>query len=129
VFGLIERLIAEEGIECHWKKNGRFTGAWTPRHYAEQAEKVARLNDDARAEAYMVRANASARKSPAISTMAAWWWSVREPASGAVLQRPAGCLPRARRSVCARAPVTKISESDGGWLVKTARGEVRRTRW
>jgi glycine/D-amino acid oxidase-like deaminating enzyme len=43
-FSLIERLIAEEGIQCHWKKTGRFVGAWTPAHYAGQARKVALLN-------------------------------------------------------------------------------------
>ena len=53
-FSLIERLIAEEGIACHWKKTGRFVGAWTPAHYASQAKKVALLNDAARSEAYMV---------------------------------------------------------------------------
>jgi glycine/D-amino acid oxidase-like deaminating enzyme len=39
-FGLIERLIAEEGIDCHWQKTGRFAGAWTPKHYAAQAARV-----------------------------------------------------------------------------------------
>src|SRR5262249_39751257 len=27
-FGLIENLIAREGIQCHWEKTGRFVGAW-----------------------------------------------------------------------------------------------------
>src|SRR5947209_16902040 len=31
-FALIERLIAEENIDCHWQKRGRFVGAWTPAH-------------------------------------------------------------------------------------------------
>ena len=53
-FGLIERLIAEEGIDCHWQKTGRFVGAWTPAHFASQAKKIALLNDAARSEAYMV---------------------------------------------------------------------------
>jgi glycine/D-amino acid oxidase-like deaminating enzyme len=53
-FGLIERLIAEEGINCHWQKTGRFAGAWTPGHFAAQAEKIALLNDAARSDAYMV---------------------------------------------------------------------------
>src|SRR6059058_4293697 len=30
-FSLIERLIAEENIECYWQKRGRFVGAWTPK--------------------------------------------------------------------------------------------------
>jgi glycine/D-amino acid oxidase-like deaminating enzyme len=43
-FGLIERLIAEEGIDCFWQKKGRFVGAWTPKHYAAQAARVEKLN-------------------------------------------------------------------------------------
>src|SRR5579863_2576058 len=35
-FSLIERVIADEGIECCWRKRGRFVGAWTPKHYAYQ---------------------------------------------------------------------------------------------
>ncbi|MFZ0021627.1 MAG: FAD-dependent oxidoreductase, partial [Acetobacteraceae bacterium] len=51
-FGLIERLITEEGINCHWQKTGRFVGAWTPAHFTAQAKKIALLNGAARSEAY-----------------------------------------------------------------------------
>src|SRR5690348_5535269 len=54
-FSVIERLIAEEGIECYWQKNGRFVGAWTPKHYEYQASRVAKLNSAAKSEAYMVQ--------------------------------------------------------------------------
>src|SRR3984893_4217472 len=30
-FSLIERLIAEEGIDCCWQRRGRFVGAWQPK--------------------------------------------------------------------------------------------------
>src|SRR5580765_7541797 len=53
-FALIERLIAEEAIECFWQKRGRFVGAWTPDHFAYQEKRVASLNDDAQSGAYMV---------------------------------------------------------------------------
>ena len=39
-FSLIERLIAEETIECFWQKRGRFVGAWTPQHYAVQEKRL-----------------------------------------------------------------------------------------
>ena len=39
-FALIERLIAEERIECFWQKRGRFVGAWTPAHFATQEKRV-----------------------------------------------------------------------------------------
>src|SRR4029077_4101862 len=53
-FALIERLIAEEAIECSWQKRGRFVGAWTPGHYAYQEKRLASLNDDAQSGATMV---------------------------------------------------------------------------
>src|SRR5712692_3306933 len=46
-FSLIERLIEEEGIECAWKKRGRFVGAWTPAHYAYQQQRLQGLNNAA----------------------------------------------------------------------------------
>ena len=36
----VETVIRREGIECHWRMNGRFSGAYTPRHFQEQAAKV-----------------------------------------------------------------------------------------
>ena len=36
----VETVIKRESIECHWRCSGRFTGAYTPRHYDEQAAKV-----------------------------------------------------------------------------------------
>src|SRR5438874_9710512 len=53
-FSLIERLIADEAIECFWMKRGRFVGAWTPKHYASQEKRLAGLNDAAQSGAYMV---------------------------------------------------------------------------
>src|SRR5436305_2734219 len=45
-FSLIERLIADEKIDCFWQKNGRFVGAWTPKHYAYRPQRLAGLNND-----------------------------------------------------------------------------------
>ena len=53
-FALVERLIEEEAIGCLWQKRGRFQGAWTPKHFAYQASRLARLNDNAQSDAYMV---------------------------------------------------------------------------
>src|SRR5262249_39207543 len=46
-FALVERLIAEEKIDCFWAKRGRFVGAWTPKHYDYQATRLEKLNDAA----------------------------------------------------------------------------------
>src|SRR5438067_13819379 len=53
-FSLIERLIEEEAIDCFWQKRGRFVGAWTPKHFASQQQRLAGLNDAAQSGAYMV---------------------------------------------------------------------------
>jgi glycine/D-amino acid oxidase-like deaminating enzyme len=125
-FGLIERLIAEEGIACHWQKTGRFVGAWTPGHFAVQAKKVASLNDAARSEAYMVPRERQREE------MASDYYY-----GGMVVERSANLHPalyykglldacRARSvPVCARASVTKITERGSGWLVQTTRGAVQ----
>src|SRR5258708_17488838 len=53
-FSLIERLIEDEKIACFWQKNGRFVGAWTPKHFAYQQQRLAGLNNDAQSGAFMV---------------------------------------------------------------------------
>jgi glycine/D-amino acid oxidase-like deaminating enzyme len=125
-FGLIERLIAEEGIDCHWQKTGRFAGAWTPKHYAAQAARVDKLNAAAKSECRMVPREHQREE------MASDYYY-----GGMVVERSAnlhpalyykGVLDACRRRgvpVCARTPVTRITEADGGWRVTTARGEVR----
>jgi len=50
----VETVIEREGIECHWRMNGRFSGAYTPRHFAEQQAKVATYNEKAALGTYMV---------------------------------------------------------------------------
>ena len=51
---VLEDIIAREGIECGLHKNGRFVGAWTPRHYDDMATKVETYNKYANAGASMV---------------------------------------------------------------------------
>src|ERR1700730_3489313 len=53
-FSLIERLIEDEKIACFWQKNGRFVGAWTPKHFAYQQPRLAGLNKEAQSGAFMV---------------------------------------------------------------------------
>jgi glycine/D-amino acid oxidase-like deaminating enzyme len=125
-FSLIERLIVAEGIDCAWKKTGRFVGAWTPAHYAVQARKIALLNEAARSEAYTVPRERQREE------MASDYYY-----GGMVVERSANLHPalyykglldacRARGiPVCARAGVERISQRDGGWEVQTTRGAVR----
>src|SRR5436190_2011909 len=53
-FSLIETLIERERIDCFWEKTGRFVGAWTPKDYKVQEQRVASLNSAANSGAYMV---------------------------------------------------------------------------
>jgi glycine/D-amino acid oxidase-like deaminating enzyme len=96
-FGLIERLITEEGIACHWQKTGRFVGAWTPAHFASQAKKIAQLNDAARSEAYMVPRE---RQREEMASDYYHGGMVVERSANLhpafVLQGLAGCVPRPR---------------------------------
>lgn len=125
-FALIERLIAEETIPCHWNKTGRFVGAWTPAHYAAQEKKIALLNDAAQSEAHMVPRDRQREE------MASDYYY-----GGMVVERSANLHPalyykglldacRARGvPVCARAAVERIVERNGGWELRTARGPVQ----
>ena len=53
-YSLIDRLIERESIDCFWQKQGRFVGAWTPKHFATQAAKVAVLNSAAGSGSFMI---------------------------------------------------------------------------
>jgi len=124
-FSTIEQLIADEKIECFWQKNGRFSGAWTPKHYAKMAERVGQLNAAAQSECFMLPRERQREE------MASDYYY-----GGMVVERSAalhpalyykGLLDAVRRReipVCAEAPVTRISQRNGGWLVRTARGDV-----
>ena len=119
-FSLIERLIGDESIACFWKQRGRFVGAWTPTHYAEQEKRLRALNDDAQSGASMVPRENSARRSPAIITTAAWSSSARRSLHPALYYK--GLLDACRRrgvAVCAEA--ASRNRADGaGWRVTTA---------
>ena len=96
-FSLIERLIAEEGIECFWQKHGRFVGAWTPKHYAYQEKRLARPQRRCAIRRLHGAARAPARGDR--QRLLLWRHGRRalgQPASGALLQGAARCLPAPR---------------------------------
>ena len=124
-FALIERLIAEEAIDCFWQKRGRFVGAWTPDHFAYQEKRVASLNDDAQSGAYMVPRG---RQREEIASDYYYGGMVVERSASL---HPAlyykGLLDACRRRevrVCAEAAVEKITANGAGWRVETSRGTV-----
>lgn len=124
-FALIERLIVDEAIECFWQKRGRFVGAWTPAHFANQEKRIASLNDDAQSGASMVP-----RERQREEIASDYYYG------GMVVERSAslhpalyykGLLEACRRravAVCAEASVEKISAEGSGWRVTTSRGTI-----
>ena len=124
-FSLIERLIAEENIDCFWMKRGRFVGAWTPKHYASQEERLRDLNDDAESGATMVPRD---RQREEIASDYYYGGMVVERSASL---HPAlyykGLLDACRRrgiTICAEAAVENISANGAGWRVETSRGTV-----
>ena len=124
-FTLIDRLIAEEQIDCFWEKPGRFVGAWTKKHFGAQTRRLAILNSAAQSGAYMVPRE---RQREEIASDYYFGGMVVER-SGKL--HPAlyykGLLAACRRHgvlVCAKAPVTAIRRIGAGWRVETGRGAV-----
>ncbi|MGH7062246.1 MAG: NAD(P)/FAD-dependent oxidoreductase, partial [Stellaceae bacterium] len=124
-FALVDRLIAEEQIDCFWEQRGRFVGAWTKRHYAVQTKRLALLNDAAQSGAYMVPPERQREE------IASDYYH-----GGMVVERsgklhPAlyykGLLDACRRrniAVCAKAAAGRIVRAGSGWRVETARGPL-----
>jgi glycine/D-amino acid oxidase-like deaminating enzyme len=124
-FALVERLIAEEGIDCFWQKRGRFQGAWTPKHFAYQQSRLASLNDSAQSGACMVPRE---RQREEIASDYYYGGMVAERSASL---HPAlyykGLLDACRRrgiAVCADAAVGGIVRGGVGWRVTTSRGAV-----
>jgi glycine/D-amino acid oxidase-like deaminating enzyme len=124
-YSLIDRLIEREAIECFWQKQGRFVGAWTPKHYAAQAAKVAVLNSAAGSGSFMIPRE---RQREEIASDY-YYGGMLVERSGKL--HPAlyykGLLDAAVRRgviICAQAPVNKIERMGTQWRLATGRGEV-----
>jgi glycine/D-amino acid oxidase-like deaminating enzyme len=124
-FALIDRLIDEEKISCFWERPGRFVGAWTKKHFAAQARRLAVLNAAAQSGAYIVPPE---RQRDEIASDYYFGGMVVER-SGKL--HPAlyykGLLDACRRrgvAVCAQAAVTGIDRTGIGWLIETGRGAL-----
>jgi glycine/D-amino acid oxidase-like deaminating enzyme len=53
-FTLIEDIIRREAIPCFWERSGRFSGAYTKKHYEALATRLDLLNEKADAQAEML---------------------------------------------------------------------------
>jgi glycine/D-amino acid oxidase-like deaminating enzyme len=122
-FALVERLIAENDIDCFWQLRGRFVGAWTPSHFAYQKSRLNSLNNDAQSGAYMVTQE---RQREEIDSDYYYGGMVVERSASL---HPAlyykGLLDACRHrgiAICAGAAVETIARSSVGWRVATNRG-------
>lgn len=120
-YDLVERLIREESINCGWQTTGRFIGAWTPRHFARQQERVRTLNE------FGVDCHMVPRERQRDEIASDFYFG------GMVIERTAALHPalyykglldacvRRGVAVCAHAPVTRIERQGAGWRITTGR--------
>jgi glycine/D-amino acid oxidase-like deaminating enzyme len=125
-YGFIEDLIVREGIDCKWQHNGRFVGAWTPKHYAAQAKTVEALNASAKSGSYMVPRE---RQHEEIASDLYF--------GGQIIGRSACLHPallyqgmlqaciRAGVVLCAHTPVTRLEKHGNAWRVHTGKGVLK----
>jgi glycine/D-amino acid oxidase-like deaminating enzyme len=122
----VETVIERECIECHWRILGRFVGAYTPRHYAEQAKKIGAYNKAAGAGTRMVPRE---RQREEIDS-SYYHGGMVVDRSGQL--HPAlyygGLLKAASRAgvkLCANADAERIErKSGGGFTVQTSKGSI-----
>ncbi len=124
-FTIIERMIADNAIDCEWTRTGRFGGAWARKHYAQMAKKLGALNEYADSGAYMLP------KERQRDEIASDYYH-----GGLVVARSAHLHPAKyykglldiaagkRIAICGKAAVTKLEQSGGKWRVETARGTI-----
>ena len=86
----VETVIQREGIECHWRMNGRFSGAYTPRHFAGAGGQGRHLQRERRPRHLHGPARAAARGDRVGLLLRRHGGGAHRPApSGALLRRPA----------------------------------------
>lgn len=120
---LVERVIAEEKIDCGYTECGHVTLAWTPEHREALARKARHLNAMGAWGARLLSED-EARAEVASDF---YFGGLLIARSG--LMQPAlyyrGLLDACRArgiAVCTRAPVTGIARKGAGWTVTTGRG-------
>jgi glycine/D-amino acid oxidase-like deaminating enzyme len=122
---LLERLIADEKIDCGWNKTGRFAGAYSKAHFRGMKAMAEQLNTVRNAGAYAV---APQQQRAEIGS---------DFYHGGLVTGEAGHLHPAlyfkglidacaRRdiTICAKAPVTRLTRNGNGWRVETGRGPL-----
>ncbi|MGI9463571.1 MAG: NAD(P)/FAD-dependent oxidoreductase, partial [Aestuariivirgaceae bacterium] len=128
---LVERLIAEEEIDCGWYKTGRFTGAWSRADFRRMQANAERLNraGNGRAGNGQAQVIAPERQREEIGSDLYYGGLVTGEAGHL---HPAlyfkglleACLRRGI-TICPRTAAVSLKQSGVAWCVKTTRGEVK----
>jgi glycine/D-amino acid oxidase-like deaminating enzyme len=123
---VLEDIIAREKIECGVIKKGRFVGAWTPRHYDEQAAKIEMFNKYADTGAEMVPRERQ-REMIASDYYFGGMYARRSGHLHPALYYK-GLLEAAHRAgaiLCANVEAERIEKTNAGWRVLTGKGPVQ----
>jgi glycine/D-amino acid oxidase-like deaminating enzyme len=118
-------IIQRENIDCGLITHGRFVGAWTPGHYADQAAKVDMFNHYADVGAEMIP-----RERVREMMASDYYYGGMYVRRGGHLH-PAryykGLLEAAHKQgaiLCANIEAERIEKTSGGWRVLTAKGPI-----
>ncbi len=118
-------IIQRENIDCGLITNGRFVGAWTPGHYADQAAKIDMFNQYANVGAEMI-----SRERVREMMASDYYYGGMYVRRGGHLH-PAryykGLLEAAHRQgaiLCANIEAERIEKTASGWRVLTAKGPI-----
>lgn len=124
-FTHLEAVIAREGIDCHYERRGRFVGAYTAKHYAGFAARVAMLNEAADAEAQLVPRE---RQREEIATDYYFGGMVMERSGklhpGLYHRGLMAAAERHGAVLVGRTRAGKLSRTPAGWSVETSRGTI-----
>lgn len=120
---LVETLIREDGIACHWTPTGHYTAAATPSRFARLAKKATALNELDDWQAHVVPPDAQRSE-----TGSDFYHGGLVIGRSAMVQ-PAlyarGLMAACRRrgvTLAGQAPVTALERDRGTWRVRSARG-------
>ena len=125
-YGLVEQLIQQYGIACHWNNAGRFVGAWTPAHFKKQEASIPSLNESAQSGAYMVSQHEQTKE---VATDLYFGGLVISRSStlhpALYYQGLLGACQQAGVRILGRTPVQKLQKQGSDWELHTPKGTVR----
>jgi glycine/D-amino acid oxidase-like deaminating enzyme len=123
---LIEDIIRRENIECFWRRSGRFSGAYTRKHYDQLAAKLELLNRAADAQAEMIPRER--QREEIASDFYCGGMLVKRSGQLHPALYYKGLLEAARRykvRLAARTNVEKVDGGRGNFRLTTSRGPLR----